>query len=311
MEKRALGVSAFLTEITGLTGCGAGLASFSRQGQKSPGESRLDSSAPVIAGQEKKAVLVVSFGTSYRLSGEASIGAVERAIAAAFPEYEVRRAYTSQVIIDKLASRDNLEIDNVRQAMERLAGDGFDTVICQPTHVVNGYEYDKMVRQITPYIGRFHSIKFGTPLLTSIEDYRETVKALVAELPALTEKEAVVLVGHGTEHYANATYSALDYRFQDDGFANIFVGTVEGYPSMQSVLKQLKAKPEIEKVYLAPLLIVAGDHANTDIAGSEEGTWKTTLQSEGYSVEGILKGLGEYHGIRELFVKHVQAAVGG
>lgn len=260
---------------------------------------------------DKKAILVVSFGTSYQDTREAAIGAVEKRIAEAFPDYEVRRAFTSQMIIDKLAARDNLQIDNVRQAMERLVKDGFGTVVCQPTHVMNGYEFEKMIGMISPYIDKFNSIQFGKPLLSSIKDYEELVKVLQEELPPLTKKEAAVLVGHGTEHFANAVYCELDYRMKDEGCGNIFVGTVEGYPSVDSVLKRLRANPEIEKIYLVPLMIVAGDHAIHDITGGGKDSWKRILTDEGYQAVGVLKGLGEYQGVRNLFVKHVQAAISG
>lgn len=259
----------------------------------------------------KKAILVVSFGTSYHDTREAAIGAVEKRIAEAFPDYEVRRAFTSQMIIDKLAARDNLMIDNVRQAVERLIEDGFGTVVCQPTHVMNGYEYEKMVEMISPYRNRFGRLKLGNPLLTSIEDYEEVIKVLKEELPPLTKKEAAVLVGHGTEHFANAVYCELDYRMKDEGYGNLFVGTVEGYPSVDSVLKRLRENEEIEKVYLVPLMIVAGDHALHDITGNGDDSWEKRLQDEGYEVQGVLKGLGEYRGVRDLFVKHVQAAIAG
>ncbi len=272
---------------------------FDGSGWKTPGD------------PDKKAILVVSFGTSYHDTREAAIGAVEKRIAEAFPDYEVRRAFTSQMIIDKLAARDNLQIDNVRQAMERLVKDGFGTVVCQPTHVMNGFEFEKMIGMISPYIDKFSSIQFGKPLLSSIKDYEELVKVLQEELPPLTKKEAAVLVGHGTEHFANAVYCELDYRMKDEGCGNIFVGTVEGYPSVDSVLKRLRANPEIEKVYLVPLMIVAGDHAIHDITGGGKDSWKRILTDEGYQAVGVLKGLGEYQGVRNLFVKHVQAAIAG
>lgn len=259
--------------------------------------------------EAKKAVLVVSFGTSFNESREKTIGAVEKKIAEAMPDYEQRRAFTSQIIIDKLAQRDNEKIDNVTEAMKKLVDDGFGTLVVQPTHVMNGEEYDEMKELIAPFEKNFVSVKYGKPLLTSSDDYADVVNAIVKDVPQLSDKTcAVVFMGHGTAHFANAAYSALDYRFKAMGFENAFVGTVEGYPDLDKIKEDLgKFKPE--KVVLIPLMIVAGDHANNDMAGDEEDSWKTQLKKEGYEVECVLKGLGEYSGIQDMFAKHCQDAV--
>lgn len=267
--------------------------------------------APALAAEAAKPViLVVSFGTSYNDSREATIGTVEQKIAAAFPEYEVRRAFTSQIIIDKLASRDGLAIDNVDQAMQRLAADGVKTLVVQPTHVMNGFEYEEMMAAIAPYAAQFDSIAYGKPLLTSVEDYFQLVEEIGAELPQAQSGEIFALMGHGTEHYANATYAALDYAFKDAGRDDVFVGTVEGYPDLDAVLRRAK-ESGAAKVTLLPLMIVAGDHAANDMAGDEEGSWKLAFKGEGYEVDCLLKGLGEYAGVQDHFVRHVQAAIAG
>lgn len=257
----------------------------------------------------KKAVLVVSFGTSYNESREKTIGSVEKKIAGALPDYEQRRAFTSQIIIDKVAKRDNEKIDNVTEAMQKLVNEGFGTLVIQPTHVMNGEEYDEMKELTEPFEKNFVSVKYGKPLLTSSDDYADTVNAIAKDIPNLADKScAVVFMGHGTAHFANASYSALDYRFKAMGFENAFVGTVEGYPDLDKIKKDL-AEFKPKKVVLVPLMIVAGDHANNDMAGDEEESWKTQLKKEGYEVECILKGLGEYEGIQDMFVKHCKDAL--
>lgn len=255
----------------------------------------------------KKAILVVSFGTSYNDSREATIGAVEKAIQDAYSDYEVRRAFTSQMIINKLKRRDNIEIDNVAQAMDRLVADGVGTLVVQPTHVMNGYEYDGMIAEISPYEANFDSIKYGKPLISSTNDYKQLVAAIAGEFhPAAGT--ALVLIGHGTEHFANAAYAALSYHFLDNGYKNILVGTVEGYPDLADTQKNLKALG-VTKVILAPLMVVAGDHANNDMAGDKEDSWRTVLESQGYEVKPVLKGLGQYDNIRGIYVEHVKEAI--
>lgn len=268
-----------------------------------------DSETTDVGDIDKKAVLVVSFGTSYNDSREKTIGAVENKIAEAFPDYDQKRAFTSQIIIDKIASRDGEEIDNVTEAMQKLVDEGYGTVIVQPTHVMNGEEYDEMMELTAPFEDKFAVIKYGKPLLTSTDDYEEVINAIVAETPQIQDKTtAVVFMGHGTEHFANATYAALDYRFKAMGYDNVFVGTVEGYPDIDKIKSDL-ATFNPNKVVLVPLMIVAGDHANNDMAGDEEDSWKTQLKKEGYEVECVIKGLGEYEGIQNMFVEHCQNAV--
>lgn len=258
----------------------------------------------------KPVILVVSFGTSYNDSREATIGAIEKLVQESFPDYEVRRAFTSQIIIDKLASRDGLIIDNVGQAMDRLVTDGVKDIVIQPTHVMNGKEYDQMSAEIAPYKDKFASFKVGVPLLSSAEDYKQLVEEIAPELPEAKEGEAIAFMGHGTEHFANSAYAALDYAFKDMGYKNMFVGTVEGYPDLETVLRHV-ADYGANKVTLLPLMIVAGDHANNDMAGDEEGSWKMAFKGAGYEVDCVIKGLGEYQGVREHFVRHVKDAIEG
>ncbi len=259
----------------------------------------------------KPVILVVSFGTSYNDSREITIGAVEADIQAAFPDYEVRRAFTAQTIIDKLAARDGIEIDNVTQAMERLIADGVKDVVLQPTHVMNGFEYDDVIAEIAQYAPQFDSFRIGQPLLTKLEDYEAVTEALLADSEFVGEDDtAVVYMGHGTEHFANATYSELEAVMHNAGYENAFVGTVEGYPGVDEVIAKLSAAG-VKKVALYPLMVVAGDHANNDMAGDEEDSWKTVLTNAGFEVTPFVQGMGQNAAVRALYVKHVQDAIDG
>ncbi len=254
----------------------------------------------------KRAVLAVSFGTSYRETREITIGAIEDALRRRFAGWEVRRAFTSRMIIRRLAERDGMHVDTVAEAMERLVRDGIEEVVVQPTHVMNGYENEEMLAQLARYEGCFRHFAVGKPLLTAGEDYRALAAALREGLPAPGEGEAVVLVGHGTDHYANASYAALAWYFSLLGCPRWYVGTVEGDPGLEDV-RALLRRDGVRRAALAPLLIVAGDHAANDIFG-EGDSWKTALESDGVEVVPVRKGLGEYPGVRELFVQHAVQA---
>lgn len=257
---------------------------------------------------EKKAILLVSFGTSYRESREKTIGAIENAVATAYPDYKVRKAFTSQMIIDKIRHRDGEEIDNMDKAMKRLMTDGIDFLVIQPTHVMNGYEYDKMMMAAVPYQDKFTSIKYGKPLLSDEQDYLDLIKILAEETIGCNRiKTAFVCMGHGTEHDANVVYTNLNRRFKAAGYSNYYVGTVEAVPALDDVIADVR-KGDYQKVILLPLMIVAGDHANNDMAGYEDDSWKNVFQSSGYEVDCILKGLGEYMGVQRMFVEHVKKA---
>lgn len=256
---------------------------------------------------EKKAILVVSFGTSFAETRKKTIDAIEADLAAAYPDYAIYRAWTSKMILKKLKNRDGIVIPTVSEAVDQMIEDGIQELIVQPTHVINGIENDQMKADVLARQEAFTSIAFGTPLLTTTEDQMAVIRALMAELPPLAEDEALVLMGHGTTHYANAVYAALDYTFKDLGYSRCILGTVEAYPSMESVKRQLKALAP-KKVILAPFMVVAGDHATNDLAGEEEDSWKSQLEAEGYEISCILKGLGEYPGIRKLYIAHAEEA---
>jgi sirohydrochlorin cobaltochelatase len=263
------------------------------------------------AGDKKPVVLVVSFGTSFNDSREATIGAIEKAIAAAYPAYEQRRAFTSQIIIDRVNERDGEKIDNLTDAMERLRRDGVQKVAVQPTHVMNGFEYDEMRAAIKPFEKDFARISYGLPLLISDADYVEVADIITAETKQYDDGDtAIVFMGHGTEHEANSAYAKLDKLLKSRGFPNYIIGTVEAEPSLDDVIVQLDALGK-KKVVLLPFMIVAGDHANNDMAGDEEDSWKSILQSKGYTAQPVLRGLGQYPGIRAMFVRHAGEAIGG
>lgn len=258
---------------------------------------------------KKPVILVVSFGTSYNDNRELTIGAIEADIAAAFPAYEIRRAFTSQIVIDILKERDQIMIDNVTEAMERLVADGVKDVIIQPTHVMNGYEFDDVLKEVKAYQDKFESLKFGRHLLANNSDYEAVVAALTSAMANHDDgTTAFVFVGHGTEHHANATYARLQGFFKDAEKSQYFIGTVEAEPDYESVLEALK-ESGLKRVVLAPLMVVAGDHANNDICGDEDDAWKTMLTAEGFEVIPHVEGLGQYADIRKIYVAHVQKAI--
>lgn len=258
-----------------------------------------------MSAETNKAILVVSFGTSYEETRKLTIEAIEATIAQAFPDHKIYRAWTSKMILAKLKKRDHIHIDNVREAMEKMWQEGITDVVIQPTHVINGIENDLMKKDALAFQDKFHSICFGDPLLTTEEDNRQVIEAIGREFGHIPNSQAVVLMGHGTTHHANTTYAALDYTMKDMGYSNFFLGTVEAYPSMDTLMKMIR-KFQPEKVHLAPFMIVAGEHAKNDLAGESPESWCSQFRDAGFHVEPYLKGLGEYAGIRDIFVRHVQ-----
>ena len=256
----------------------------------------------------KKALLVVSFGTTYHDTLEKNIAAIERDLAAAFPDRDLYRAFTSGMILRRLRERDGLAIDNTQEALERLARAGYTDVVLQSTHVMNGEERDKMMAHALPFVERFQSLTFGAPLLTEIEDYHAAARALLARLPEKREDSAIVYMGHGTEHHANAVYALLEYVLHDMGRTDIHIGTVEGYPGFEEVCRRLEEQGGVKNVLLVPLMVVAGDHARNDLAGEEPDSWKSLLTERGYAVSCQIEGLGENPAIRAIFVDHARAA---
>ncbi|MCC8044176.1 MAG: sirohydrochlorin cobaltochelatase [Clostridiales bacterium] len=257
--------------------------------------------------ESRKAILVVSFGTSYEETRKKTIDRIEECVAERFPAWKVYRAWTSGMIRRKIEKRDGIRILDVKGALIQMAADGVTEVVVQPTHVLNGIENDQMQETVNACRHLFSRIVTGNPLLTTQEDNRRMIQIVAQELEPKAE-EALVLMGHGTEHYANAIYAALDYQFKDMGYPNIFMGTVEAYPALDSLIRQVKEKG-LKRVVLAPFMIVAGDHAENDLAGADEDSWKSRFEKAGFEVACVLKGLGEYPGVRELILDHVLEAM--
>ncbi len=207
----------------------------------------------------KKAILVVSFGTSYHETRKKTIEACENKIKESFKDYDFYRAFTSGMIINKLKKRDNMFIDNPSEALEKLYNAGYQEVVVQSLHIICGDEYNKLKDMVAQYEDKFDKISIGRPLLTYIDDYRETVEAVKKDLDKMDIDEAVVFMGHGTEHESHSSYPAIEYMFRDYGI-NAFVGTVEGYPELEQVIKKLKNR-NINTVDLLPFMLVEGDHA--------------------------------------------------
>ena len=254
-------------------------------------------------------LLVVSFGTSFNDSRRLTIGAIERAIAKAFPDWSVRRGFTSQIIIDHVKKRDNEVIDNVTEALDRAADNGVKTLVVQPTHLMHGLEYNDLKDTLGQYGDAFETIAIGEPLLNTDEDFAAVADAIVADTAQYDDGEtAIVFMGHGTEAESNEIYAKMQTVLTDGGHANYFIGTVEATPTVQDVLAKVQ-EGNYKKVVLQPLMIVAGDHANNDMAGDEEDSWKSVFAQAGYEVTCQLHGLGELPAIQDLLVQHAQAAV--
>lgn len=254
-------------------------------------------------------LLVVSFGTSFNDNRVASIGAVENALEEAFPDWSVRRGFTSQIIIDHVKDRDGVAIDNVTEALDRAVENGVKNLVIQPTHLMNGLEYEELMQTLAEYADVFENVAVGQPLLMSDDDFAVVEKAITDWTAEYANEEtAMVFMGHGTEHEANAVYGTMQDKLTADGFDNYFIGTVEGTPSLDDVVALVEAG-DYKKVVLSPLMIVAGDHANNDMAGDEDGAWKKTFEDAGYEVETLIRGLGENEAVQDLIVAHAKVAV--
>ena len=276
-------------------------------------------------------LLVVSFGTSFNDSRAKDIKGVEDALQAAYPDWSVRRAFTAQIIINHVQARDGEKIDNMQQAMDRAVANGVKNLVVQPTHLMHGAEYDEMMEMIDDYRDKFESVAVAEPLLGEVgadatvinEDKEAVAKAVTAEAVATAGYDSVeaaakdgtafVFMGHGTSHTAKVSYSQMQTVMQTLGYDNVFIGTVEGEPestSCENVIEAVKAAG-YTKVVLRPLMVVAGDHANNDMAGADDDSWLSQFQASGdfASVECQIAGLGEIEDIQQRYIEHTKAAI--
>ena len=276
-------------------------------------------------------ILVVSFGTSFNDSRAEDIGGVEKALQAAYPDWSVRRAFTAQIIINHVQARDDEKIDNMDQALERAVDNGVKNLVVQPTHLMHGPEYDELTEAVENYKDKFESVKIAEPLLGEVgadetainEDKAAVAEAITAEAvktagfdsldAAKEEGTAFVFMGHGTSHTAKISYSQMQTQMEQLGYENVFIGTVEGEPedtACEAVIEKLK-NAGYKKVILRPLMVVAGDHANNDMAGDDDDSWKSQFEASGVfdSIDTQIAGLGEIDAIQQLYVAHTQAAI--
>ena len=256
----------------------------------------------------KKAILVVSFGTSHLDTLRVTIEKAENQIRDHFNDYDIYRAFTSHKIIRKLREKYEMFIDTPEEVMAKLYEDDYEDVIIQPLHIIPGEEYIYINKIGEAYKDKFRFVKMGRPIFyyQGIENLPQDYSLFIEATKKLYEENnAVVYVGHGTAHSANAVYGCLQTVFEDEGYENVFVGTVEGYPNFEAVLKRLKRK-NIDEVTLAPLMVVAGDHAKNDMASDEEGSWKSMLEKEGIKVNIYLKGLGENERFNQLYINRIE-----
>lgn len=276
-------------------------------------------------------LLVVSFGTSFNDSRVADIKGIEDALAAANPDWSVRRAFTAQIIINHVQARDDEKIDNMQQALDRAAANGVKNLVVQPTHLMHGAEYDELMEAVEAYEDRFESVKVAEPLLGEVgtdatvinADKKAVAEAVTAEAvkdagydslnAAKEDGAAFVFLGHGTSHTAKVSYSRMQTQMGDLGYDNVFIGTVEGEPEETACEAVMEAVAEggYRKVILRPLMVVAGDHANNDMAGDDEDSWKSMFTASGKfdSVDAQIAGLGQIPAIQDLYVAHTAAVM--
>ncbi len=258
--------------------------------------------------KKKSAILVISFGTSYQATREKTLDVIERELREAVAEYEFRRAYTSPTVIRILKERDGMIVDSVEEALNRLWRDGYPVVLAQSTHVIHGFEYDRMREVLARYQGKFEQLVYGESLLTEEIDYQEAVQSVGKELESYRQEGTdLIFLGHGTEHVANASYAKLQEKFWQEGYRDCLVGTVEGSALAENV-EDLVQKRRSQRVVLIPFLVVAGEHVCRDIAGEQKDSWKSRFLRNGCQVECVFKGLGEYKGIRQIYIRHAREA---
>ncbi|MEN8075950.1 sirohydrochlorin cobaltochelatase [Clostridioides difficile] len=256
----------------------------------------------------KKAILVISFGTSYLDTLNESIEKAENQIRNHFDEYDIYRAFTSHKIIKKLKEKYEIFVDTPEEVLEKLYDNGYEEIIMQPLHIIPGEEYIYINKIGEAFKDKFKILKIGRPIFyyQGIDELPQDYSLFIEATKDLYENnDAVVLMGHGTSHPANSVYGCLQSVFEDEGYENVFIGTVEGYPNFGTVIKRLKRR-NITEVTVAPLMVVAGDHARNDMASDEEDSWKSMLEAEGIKVNVHMKGLGENEKFNELYINRIE-----
>lgn len=276
-------------------------------------------------------LLVVSFGTSFNDSRVADISGVEKKLQEAYPDWSVRRAFTAQIIINHVQVRDDEKIDNMEQALERAVSNGVKNLVVQPTHLMHGAEYDELVDVVNNYKDKFETVTVAEPLLGEVgsnatavnDDKKNVAEAITAEAvktagydsldAAKEDGTAFVFMGHGTSHSAKVSYSQMAAQMSELGYENVFIGTVEGEPeetACENVINNVK-EAGYKKVVLRPLMVVAGDHANNDMAGDDEDSWKSQFEASGAfdKIDTQIAGLGEIDAIQQIYVDHTKAAI--
>ena len=302
----SLGVMA---AVAGLAGC-AGASSTSQSANASKASDSAATATDTAIEIKKPVILVVSFGTSYATSRHVTIGAIESDIREAFPDYDVRRAFTAQTIIDHIQKDTGRHIDNFKEAMDKIVAAGVKRVIVQPTHLMDGFEYQDIVKELEDYKSKLDAVAVGAPLLTTAEDRAAVIEAIHDAMGRYEDdKTAICLMGHGTEAESNSVYATLQQELADKGYKNYFVATVEATPTFADVVKAAK-DAGYTKAVLRPLMVVAGDHATNDMADtSDPESFASLMIAAGFEVTSIIEGLGQIVGVDEVYVSHVQNAI--
>lgn len=260
----------------------------------------------------EKEILVLSFGTSYNQSRYQTIGGIERAIAAAYPDYSVRRGFTANIVIDHVQRRDGVKIDDIGEALQRAVDNGVKELVVQPTHLMEGKEYEELIGDISGYADKFEKVSIGEPLFRDGSDlsaFDQVIDALVDQGQNYDDGQtAIVYMGHGTDAESNADYQILEDELHKTGHDDYYVTTVEGTPGVADTISEIEGKG-YTKVLLRPLMVVAGDHAHNDMASLEPDSIRSQFAAAGYEVDCILEGLGQDPAIQQIYVQHVQEAI--
>lgn len=246
----------------------------------------------------KRGIIVASFGTTYENTRKLCIESIENLIRDEYKDYLVLRAFTSQMVINKLKKRDDIYVFNPSEAVEEMNNQGIDEIYIQPLHIMAGHEYGKLTA---------FGLKVGLPLLSTEEDYLKIVESIGSD--EMADSDAMVFMGHGTDHEMDKVYEKLEMSYHGKGLDNVFIGTVEGSKSLEDIILKLKEK-NAKKIKLKAFMLVAGDHAINDMASDEEDSWKSQLEKEGFQVDVCLKGLGEYKAVQEIFLSHLKQIIG-